>query len=248
MILFQMSNDDGPNATRPAVAFETSADFGAVAVGRGPQILEARRLSGPRRHAAEFVPVLAALCRAHDIAPGRIAHVYLSVGPGSFTGLRIGVATARMISFAWGARIVAVPTLEAVAQNAATLDDPPQRVAVILDAKRGNVYAAEFERRGPDYVAASEAAEVSPARFFAARPAGTAVLGEGVPAHREVLGACGVRVLPDHCHPADVQTVYRLGYARAIRGEFVEARSLVPLYVRPPEAEEKWLRRTGGGQ
>ena len=100
------------------LAFETSGALGAVALGRGPDVLDVRQFSGPRRHAVEFLPTIDAICRSNAVTASQIERVYVSSGPGSFTGLRIGVTAARMISLANDARIVAVPTLEVIAQNA----------------------------------------------------------------------------------------------------------------------------------
>ena len=132
-----------------ALAFETSSAQGCVALGCGPKVLEAARFTKARAHAAEFLPTIDALCRAHDAEPQRIEWVFVSAGPGSFTGLRIGITAARMIALAVGARVVAIPTLEVIAQNALDSPTPPDQVAVILDAKRRRVYSATFARRPP---------------------------------------------------------------------------------------------------
>ncbi len=231
------------------LAFETSSLRGSVALGRGPGILTTRRFTETRRHAVDFLPAVDAMCKAHGVTPADIGQVFVSAGPGSFTGLRIGITAARMIALAVGARVVAVPTLEVIAQNAVDASDPPQRLVVILDAKRSRVYAATFVRQGPGYLPEvreeilAPAVEADPGRYLADCGPHCAVLGEGVVGHRSAVEASSVRVLPETLYPARCETVYRLGYARAARGQFADPRSLVPIYVRPPEAEEKWEKR-----
>ncbi len=226
-----------------ALAFETSTAIGCVALGRGDEILATRRLSRPRSHAVEFLPAIEAVCRGADVGPVQIGEVYVSSGPGSFTGLRIGITAARMIAFATGARLVAVPTLEIIAQNAAEHDPRPAEVAVLLDAKRGHVYTAAFIYQSGRYVPTTPATEADPLAFLSAQSPQLAVLGEGVLYHRAAVQASGRVILPETLFPPRAETVYRLGRSRALRGEFVSPREFVPTYIRPPEAEEVWARK-----
>lgn len=226
-----------------ALAFETSSALGSIALGRGGEVLAVRTFSGPRMHAVDFLPTLDALCRAHSVEPGAVAQVYVSAGPGSFTGLRIGITVARMIALAGGARVVAVPTLEVIAQNALKAAELPEQVAVMLDAKRGRVYAAAFVCVDGALVPTCDPAEVEPGSFLANRGPACSVLGEGIAYHRGVVEASGLPVLPEPFWSPRAETVYQLGHARAAGGEFDDPRTLVPIYLRPPEAEEKWARR-----
>ncbi|MGB2984947.1 MAG: tRNA (adenosine(37)-N6)-threonylcarbamoyltransferase complex dimerization subunit type 1 TsaB [Phycisphaerae bacterium] len=237
------------------LAFETSSAIGSVALGCGDEIIETRELSGPRRHAVEFLPTVDAICKAHAIEPASVRRVYVSSGPGSFTGLRIGITAARMIAFANGASLVGVPTLDVIAQNALfagqdeNLTDPAQPpgcVVVVLDAKRGRVYAAAFVHKVNRYVPTCEPVEADPAQFLAdhaSRGGPCAVMGEGVLYHRAAVEASGLPILPELLYPPRAGTVYRLGLARARQGEFSKPRTLIPTYVRLPEAEEKWQQR-----
>ena len=129
--------------------------------------------------------------------------------------------------------------------------DPPERVAVILDAKRRRVYAAAFVRRGGRYVPATDPVEADPERFLAdqAVTSGSCgVLGEGIANHREAVNASGLVVLADELHAPRAETVYRLGYEYGLAGDFTDPGNLVPTYIRPPEAEEKWALRYPGSQ
>ncbi len=228
------------------LAFETSSALGSVALGRGGDVLGARKLSGPRKHAVEFLPAIAALCDTHDIEPTSVRRVFVSSGPGSFTGLRIGITTARMIGLATGARIVAVPTLEIIAQNALDASDSPDRVVVMLDAKRRRVYTAAFSRRGGSYVATTDPVEADPAEFLAGQTTeggSHAVLGEGVLYHRAAIEESGWPVLPEALYAPRAETVYQLGAVRAGEGKFEDRSALIPTYVRLPEAQEKWEQR-----
>ena len=226
-----------------AVALDTSTARGSIALGRGAEILEARAFAGARQHAVEFLPCLAAVCRAHGVAPPEIRRVYVSIGPGSFTGLRIGLTAARIIALATGASIAGVGTLEVIAQNAAEMPGPPQQVAVILDAKRKRVYGAAFQWKGGKYLPDGEPAEVEPGTFLASQTPTCVVLGEGAILHPDAVNASGLTILPESLFAPRAKIVYRLGMARAVAGALIDRRSLTPHYVRPPEAEERWARR-----
>jgi tRNA threonylcarbamoyladenosine biosynthesis protein TsaB len=240
---------DTGQSTSYALAFETSGAIGSVAIGQGADVLETRAFTRPLRHANEFLPTVDALCRTYAVEPARIGMIHVSIGPGSFTGLRIGVTAARMLALAAErggrapVRITAIPTLEVIAQNALRSAEPAPHVAVVLDAKRGRVYGALFALRNDAYVPVCDAAEVDPSRFLSACPPDTAVLGDGVRVHRVVVEASGRVTLPESLFAAEAETTYRLGMRRAERGGAVAPRDLVPLYVRPPEAEERWLMR-----
>jgi len=209
--------------------------------------VEVRTFRASLQHAVELLPTIDEICRVHGVPPRSIAQVYVSGGPGSFTGLRIGASFARGMALAAGSGLVRLPTLEVVAQNALDLAEPPPFVAVILDAKRGNVFAALFVRQERRFVAATVPAERAPEAFFATLPPQCAVLGEGVAYHRSSVERAELRVLSEELNRARAEMVYRLGRDRATRGDFTDPADMVPLYIRRPEAEEVWQRRHGAG-
>ncbi|MBU0718680.1 MAG: tRNA (adenosine(37)-N6)-threonylcarbamoyltransferase complex dimerization subunit type 1 TsaB [Planctomycetes bacterium] len=240
-----MDNEAHGNADF-SLALETSCARGGVALGTGIEVLGVRKLEGPRKHATDLLPAIDDLCREHLVKPDMIRQVYVSIGPGSFTGLRIGIAVARALALATRVKIVGVPTLEVIAQNAAQATAPPGQVAVILDAKRRRVYANVFQRRGTGYVSQFETAEVPPLEFLRRQSRDCAVLGEGVRQHEEAVAAAGLTILPESLYSPRAEILYQLGVERAAEGRFTDPRLLVPLYVRRPEAEERWEQRHAG--
>ncbi len=239
-------------ADRPfSLAFETSCATGSVALGRDDEVLDAAVFTRPRAQAVEFFPVIDTLCNRRGVQPANVGTIYVSIGPGSFTGLRIAVAAARAIALATGARVVAVPTLDVIAANALKLSSPPNDVAVIVDAKRGHVYAAAFRlssnlrAKAPFYERHSDPAEVEPLAFLQTQSPTCAVLGEGLQAHRQAVEASDRTILPDSLYRPKAEVVYHLGRERAEKGLYVDPRILTPLYVRPPEVEEKWAAKHG---
>lgn len=240
---------DSPNTPDYALALETSSAHGSVAIGRGGDVLEARTFSAPMRHAIEFLPTIDALCRTYDVQPAQVAAIHVSIGPGSFTGLRIGVTAARTIALAAARtnrppiRCTAVPTLEVIAQNALQIPEPAQHVAVLIDAKRSRTYAALFTLNDKAYVPCTDPAEVDPIAFLTGCPDETVVLGRGAHVYSSAIQSTKRAILPESLFDPRAETVFLLGAQRAAQNHLLEPRDLVPSYIRPPEAEERWTQR-----
>ena len=226
-----------------SVAVETSGRLGSVAVARGDTILAASSFNTRQNHGVELMPTVDRLCAQAKVTPHDIGLVFVSGGPGSFTGLRIGVTFAKALALATGVRVVRVPTLDIVAQNALHATPRPPKVTVMLDAKRKNVFAATFALEGDLYRPLDEPAERAPADYLTTQ-APVAVLGEGVSFHESAIRSTpSVTILPDELNEARAEVVHRLGLRMAREGQFIPQNELIPIYVRRPEAEEKWEAR-----
>lgn len=235
------------------LALETSGRHGSVAVARGPTLLAERDLPATSRHAVQLMPLVRELVREQGWKPVQLDHIYLSLGPGSFTGLRIAVAIARALAQAVKCRLVGVPSLDVIAENA-----PPEFPVVVpvLDAKRGQVFAARYQRPSDGTLRRTlEAGLVDPATFvahavtcaheYAGPTARVALLGEGVEYHRPALLSPGPAVveLDKSLWPGKAGTVHRLGYALAQQQQFTDPATLLPIYIRLPEAEEVYRKK-----
>ena len=93
------------------LAIETSGRIGSVALADGTSILLEEQFPHGLKHAAEIVPMIDRLCRAQGWAPHDLEQLYVSAGPGSFTGLRIGITLAKTMALATGVKVVAVPSV-----------------------------------------------------------------------------------------------------------------------------------------
>lgn len=143
------------------LAIEAASRRGAIALGRGGRWLAEAGLPIKRRHNIELIPAIDALLAGHGLGPADLAEVYVSLGPGSFTGLRIALATAKMLALSRGVRVVGVPTLEAL-----RLEHP--EAMVCLNVKRGSAWSA-----GPGFEAALRTLD-------AIEAAGLPVVGEAM--------------------------------------------------------------------
>jgi len=220
------------------LALETATGGAGVALADDERVLAEIALGAERAVSEQLLPAIDALLALSGTGREEIEAFAISIGPGSFTGLRVGLATVKGLAFGSAAPVAAVPTLAALA--AAVLSPGP--VAALLDARRGEVYAAVYPEAGAlePSVLAEGVYEIG---ALAERlPVGCAVVGEGALLHGEILAGRGL-VLggPGHAfaRPAEVA---RLGARLLAAGAGAHAGDLAPRYLRRAEAE---VRRTG---
>jgi tRNA threonylcarbamoyladenosine biosynthesis protein TsaB len=220
-----------------ALAIETSGRIGSVALVDDGAVVAEEAFEHGLKHAAEILPMIDRLCQGRGWGPKDLQEVYVSAGPGSFTGLRIGITLAKTLAFAIGVKLVAVPTVRVLAENA-----PPQakHVVIVLDAKRDQVFTARFERVSNEWVEREGAHLDSLTAMIQRAPKPLCLVGEGIPYHRKFIptGEDGV-VTGEESWRARAAVVAKIGGEMARRGEFVDPFKLTPIYVRKPEAEEK---------
>lgn len=245
-ILRPMATSCDPAQPPRIIAIETSSRKGSVALGLGAMLLAERDFATQADHARELLPTVDALCREQGWTPASLNECHISIGPGSFTGLRVAVTLARTWAFALSVRVVAVPTLAVIAANAASLEMPPRRLAVILDAKRKQVFGSVFEWDGGAYRPLMEPALVEPFSLLTGVHKPDAVIGEGIAYHRDAVEQSCVPAVSEELWFPRASCVRRLGFALSATGAFTEPRRLVPLYIRRPEAEEVWEARQKG--
>jgi tRNA threonylcarbamoyladenosine biosynthesis protein TsaB len=223
-----------------ALAIETSGRIGSLAVARDGKVVAADQFPHGLQHAAEILPRIDALCRQQSLSPRDLDELYLSIGPGSFTGLRIGVTLAKTMALATGINIVAVPSVDVLVRNC-----PADAVnaIVVLDAKRDQIFTARFSRSaGGDWRIEEPARLDSLAAMLERSPRPVHLIGEGIPFHQKFIPSDDPQIIvtPAGSWRARAEVVADLGHAMACRGEFANAGTLTPIYIRKPEAEEKW--------
>ena len=161
--------------------------------------------------------------------------IAVAVGPGSFTGLRIGLGTVKGLAFARATRIAAVPTLDAMA---AVLPFAALPVCPVIEARRDEVYTSRFRWTGTEMIRDWDYLALSPDELGARLSEPTILIG---PAARAVQSPYA-RSAPAARRMPSAACVAQLGVDRVRRGETVDAARLVPFYLRPSQAE---LRRHG---
>jgi tRNA threonylcarbamoyladenosine biosynthesis protein TsaB len=228
--------DGGPRL----LLLETSGRVGRVALAAGETLLRECRLDEARRHARDLAPAVAELLRAEGWAPREVEGLIVSRGPGSYTGLRVGIMSAKAFSYATGCRLVAVDTFQAVALQAG---EGVECVDVLADAQQGRVYVQRFCRDpGAVGVTAVTPLAIRPlAEWLAAHDGRAWVSGPWLRQHRARLPD-GLRVVDSGRWEPQPEGLLRLGLARYRAGEGEDPWALEPLYLRPSAAEEQWDR------
>ena len=225
------------------LAIETTSPNASVSLGVDARVLDSVLLPPLKRHTVDLMPTIDRLFRAHSLTPRDLKRILVSTGPGSFTGLRIGIATAKTLAAVLGCEVVAVPTIEAMAQNAPSAAGT---LIVGLNLKAASVYAGVF--------AFDDAAN----RWMLTRPATlttldallvelsghVTLLGDPLPPI-DVRHAGRYRILPAELATPRSERVYELGQLLAAAGRFTPSLELTPEYVREPEAKKLWDRKLG---
>lgn len=222
------------------LALDTSGERGSIALFDGEQLVGETWLAAGERHAASLLVSLDRLLAEHASSLARIDRIALSIGPGSFTGLRIGLASALGLAFGTERLLVPVPTLAALATQAGVTE---RAIAPILDARRGEVYAGLYRADGK---ALGEDSCGSLADFLASLPVDgpIAFLGGGVSPHRAAIAASlGARAefLPDAAGCLRAASVGRLGAKLDAAGLSVAPERVELRYLRRAEAEARRL-------
>ncbi len=221
-----------------ALALETSGRDGSLALVDDGALLDHRLFPHGLKHAAELIPLIDESFRRQGRTPRDLRAVFVSVGPGSFTGLRIGVTVAKTLAFALDIPIVAVPSLRVLAENA-PID--ARHLLVVLDAKRGQVFAGGFERIDGHWIERGPARLDFLSKMIAAAARPLHLMGEGLAFHRAAIpDDPTVIVTPPDLWRGRAETVARLGLILAAAGQFADPDRLTPIYLRKPEAEEKY--------
>ncbi len=229
------------------LAVETSSRVGSIAIATGRQLLAEATFSGPMKHSAEIFPAIHTLLDRFECKPKDIEQVYISIGPGSFTGLRIAVTLAKAMHLAGSVKIVPVDTLDVIAANVINLDSPnnksrvksPEIVAPILDAKRGQFYIAVYQhttdgiwnKTVPDSLMTCD-------KFlqkFACSQKPIWLLGDGLVYHKDKFKADGIYFFDEEFWSPRASKIHQLGWKSALAGKFANPLLLTPNYLLRPD-------------
>jgi tRNA threonylcarbamoyladenosine biosynthesis protein TsaB len=221
------------NMSENWLILETSGRGARIGLARDHALRHTAELDAARRHAREMVPTIDAMLSAESLRPADLTGVMVSRGPGSYTGLRVGLATAKALAYAVGCQLRAVDTFAAIAEQ---VPAEARFVSVIADALQGQVYAQRFARH--DGWRAERPLHITTAGAFAADLiTGEWLSGPGVSVYDGQLPGTNPRAAGADREPR-VESVFAVGLRLAplTREELF---ALEPLYLRGSSAEEK---------
>jgi tRNA threonylcarbamoyladenosine biosynthesis protein TsaB len=223
---------------------ETSGRSGQVALAEGESLCAVCHLDEARRQARDLAPAVAELLAGQGWRPRDLHGVVVSRGPGSYTGLRVGIMSAKTLAYATGCALLAVDTFFALALQAPAA---ALRLAVLADAQQDQVYVQQFARPQP----AAVWEPVTPLRiqkvadWLAGLECDVWVTGPGLRGTQDRLPEGTPTVEPAQWDP-QAESLLRLGLERYRAGLRDDVWALEPLYLRPSSAEEKWQQRWQG--
>jgi tRNA threonylcarbamoyladenosine biosynthesis protein TsaB len=218
---------------------ETSGRTGLAALAQGDDVLACHPLDETRRHARDLAPAVAELLRQQGWRPKDLAGVIVSRGPGSYTGLRVGLMSAKTLAYATRCALIGVDTFAAIALQA-----PAQcaRLDVIADAQKDQIYVQSFFRTGEEWESAGALAVRPFADWLVDREVDAWVSGPGLAKWCARLPRAVQCVSPEEWNPAP-ESLLALGLARYRANERDDVFALEPLYLRGSSAEEQWRNR-----
>ena len=213
---------------------ETSGRVAKVGLARGGAVVRSVHLDDTRRHARDLAPTVESLLVAESLQPTDLTGVMASRGPGSYTGLRVGLMSAKALAYATGCKLVAVDAFAAIAEQAPR---EAGQVWVIADALQNQVYIQRFVPSAGAWTADDELRIDRVEDWLPRVAAGAWVSGPGVTVYAErIPTAC--RLVAEADREPRVESVFAVG-AKLTALSREEMFALEPLYLRGSSAEEK---------
>jgi tRNA threonylcarbamoyladenosine biosynthesis protein TsaB len=232
------------------LGIETATPQVSVALGSHEGVLALFEVARGRHHAEALVPAIDFICRQTEVTMRDIGVVAVDVGPGLFTGMRVGIAAAKVIAQALRVPMIGISSLDLLAF--------PQRraerlVVPVIDARRGEVYYAAYRSVPGGVQQVVEPTVASPDDLIAdlvARTDEVLCVGDGARAYRDQITAALTKVdIADQASPyPSAAPLVRLAHAKAMREDWVQPSALEPMYLRKPDAEINWSTRATSGR
>ena len=227
------------------LAIDTATQVSSVAVLKEGRLLAELTMQGKLTHSETLLPHIEQVLKMAAVAKEELTGLAVSNGPGSFTGLRIGLAAAKAMSYVLGIPLVGVSTLQALAYQ---LPAPGVRVMCLLDAQKGNAYVESYrwENNSLQVVDSVQVAKITDIVAACANMNEQVILlGDAV--QKKVAGKlelpANVSVAPPHIVMPRAACVAMLGQAKLMAGETDNVMDLEPVYIRRSEAEVLWEKR-----
>jgi len=217
------------------LGIETAGREGSLAVVRGRMVLAERKLeTAGRRHAQTLVAELAQMCADMLIEPREVSAVGVSIGPGSFTGLRVGCTVAKSLCYVTNAKLLAVDSLQA---SAVAWGDRWDHVWAVEDAQRGELFVGKYEQNASGFALQGGIQIVQAQAWLAGLSSSDVILGPGL-LRLNSLSTAATRI-EESVAPPPARIVAQLTQKLFDQEAFSDPWTIEPFYVRLSAAEEK---------
>ena len=245
-----MNPPSATSASPRLLLIETSGKRGQVGLALGEALLQQAELNPDQRNARDLMPTIAHLCFAQGWKPVDLEGVVVSAGPGSYTGLRVGMMTAKTLAYARQIPLFTIPTHEAIAWHACQLQPGLPRLDVLSDAQQNRLYLQRFSMAPPTLqeekatrLQAGPLELLTVSRWRETLQAGTGVTGPALSRQAATLSAelpAGVQLLPEAAWHPELSGLAALGLDCYRANHQADVLAVEPIYLRASSAEEQW--------
>ncbi len=226
------------------LGIDTSTACGSIGLVHDENVISEYLLNLPVTHSERLLDAINLVLGKTHQALGDLDGFAVSLGPGSFTGVRIGVSTVKGLAYAVQKPVVGVSTLDVLASQ---VSPTPYLICPIIDARKGEVYSAFYRYEKPNHLKRlSEHQAIKPVVLFGMVKELTIFLGDGVKTYgedvRNSLKSFAL-IPPAALHIPHGSVVARLGVELLLRKDYLDLATFTPFYVRLSDAETKWRER-----
>ena len=234
------------------LGIETATERVSVAIGGHDGVLAAVEVTRGRRHAENLMPAIETACRLADVAVAEFGCVAVDVGPGLFTGMRVGLATAKSMAWALDVPVVSATSLEILAL--ATRDDVEQQherlVCSVVDARKGEVFHQLFRADASGVESLSDPICESPETLSVRlheRSQSVVCVGDGARRYVDQLTVTPrIAVAGDRWDYPSAACLVELAHRRTLRETWTSPDHVEAMYLRQPDAQINWSTRNDG--
>jgi tRNA threonylcarbamoyladenosine biosynthesis protein TsaB len=229
------------------LAIDTATRYSSVALVNGDKVAGENLLYGQKNHSEKLLSLVDELFKNTRVAPGSIDLIAVSSGPGSFTGLRVGISTAQGLAFSLGKDLTGVSTLEVLASQVCCMYQG--FICPMIDARKQQVYTCLYKcaEKGKLEKVIGETV-VGPEKWLLDLPAPVLFLGDGVCSYRKIIKTTmkkNCTILPFYFGIPRASTLAHIAMKRYLKNRRNELEQIAPMYIRPPDAEMKTNIRKG---
>ena len=228
------------------LGISTSTKQVGAAIGGHEGVLASAHSARGKRHAENLAPSIEFVCRQARVDLSEISVVAVDIGPGLFTGLRVGIAAAKAFAHSLRVPMIGISSLDLLAWP---VRHTSREIVAVIDARRGEVFYARYRPTPGGVQRLADPVVANPDDLRAdleATDSDYLVVGDGGLRYSDELDdIIRVEFAEQHLAYPSAASLVQLAHARAIREDFVQPWQLEPLYLRPPDAEINWSTREG---
>lgn len=214
------------------LAIDTSSSICSVAILEDDKLIDKNELNDGKTHSENLMPLLDELLKRNSLNINDIEMIACSVGPGSFTGIRIGVATIKPIAEVLKIKVASVSSLEALARNV----ENKEVIVALIDARNNQVYCGVFDKeynKIGDYLAD----DINEVIKVLEKYDNITVVGNGASLHKEILLENLKNVEFSEDNNQSAENVGKIGYKKYLENNLCNADTIMPVYLRKSQAE-----------